>query len=466
MNQNNEDRQLSVFEMDANDDETDVVFLEQAYGYHQQFVAEENRLPLTRNLINRDREGAEERLMADYFNDHYRVRPDATGRMSLSVIMKCTTAICQLAYDTTPDAFDEYLQMSERTTRDSLTNFNKCIISLYMVEYLRKPTLEDVENRRYGRGSKKHPTIMLEAVASQDLWIWHAFFGVAGANNDINVLDNSPLFDDLLNDTTPVLSYVANGVGYEKGYYLNRCPRSLQLWGTLGAGTKPFKVYIGRSETLLYENMCSQLGKVTHDYSKKTMEFTWSDHGYTLRGDEALRMKRISLHHMRALLEKEDSSTEERGSSTDVQVITHPDIEQLLARFKEIFQTKCVFGATTFKYLGHIISGRGVEVDPKKVSAVIDWPIPMSQRRWGGSEGKAFNELKDKLTHAPILGLLDFEDTFVIESDASDVGLGAVLLRKGQQLGYFSRKLGPRMSIATTYQKELFSIVEAVYKWR
>ncbi|GJZ06155.1 ALP1-like protein isoform X1 [Tanacetum coccineum] len=114
MNQNNEDRQLSVFEIDANDDETDVVFLEQAYAYHQQLVAEENHLQLTRNPINRDREGAEERLMADYFNDHCIVRPDATGRMSLSVIMKCTTAIRQLAYGTTPDAFDEYLQMSER----------------------------------------------------------------------------------------------------------------------------------------------------------------------------------------------------------------------------------------------------------------------------------------------------------------------------------------------------------------
>ncbi|GJV44753.1 putative nuclease HARBI1 [Tanacetum coccineum] len=300
MNQNNEDRQLSVFEIDANDDETDVVFLEQAYAYHQQLVVEENRLPLTRNLINRDREGAEERLMADYFNDHCRVRPDATGRMSLSVIMKCTAAIRQLAYGNTPDAFDEYLQMSERTARDCLTNFNKCIISLYMAEYLRKPTLEDVENiynkhltthgfpgmlgsidcmhwewkncpvswhGQYGRGDKKYPTIMLEAVASQDLWIWHAdslsataigcqvattpclealiectgnrkivhfmqrtirvgeikkyptimleavasqdlwiwhaFFGVAGANNDINVLDNSPLFDDLINEHRP-----------------------------------------------------------------------------------------------------------------------------------------------------------------------------------------------------------------------------------------------------------------------
>nr|GEY58888.1 ribosomal protein [Tanacetum cinerariifolium] len=63
MNQNNEDHQLSVFEIDANDDETDVVFLEQAYAYHQQLVAEEN------------------------------------------------PAIRQLAYGTTPDAFNEYFQM-------------------------------------------------------------------------------------------------------------------------------------------------------------------------------------------------------------------------------------------------------------------------------------------------------------------------------------------------------------------
>nr|GEZ65973.1 hypothetical protein [Tanacetum cinerariifolium] len=157
--------------------------------------------------------------LPDHFN-FFRVRLDATGRMSLSVIMKCTAAIRQLAYGTTPDAFDEYLPTSERTARDSLTNFNKCIISLYMAEYLRKPTLKDVENGQYGKGDKKYPTIMLEAVASQDLWIWHAFFGVAGANNDINVLDNSPLFDDLLNDTAHVLLYVVNGVGYEKGYYL------------------------------------------------------------------------------------------------------------------------------------------------------------------------------------------------------------------------------------------------------
>ncbi|GKB67446.1 ALP1-like protein isoform X1 [Tanacetum coccineum] len=202
MNQNNDDdeeRQPTVFEID---EETDVYFLKQAYAYHQQLVAEENRPRLTRNPINRDREGAEERLMADYFNDHCRVRPDATGRMSLSVIMKCTTAIRQLAYGTTPDAFDEYLQ----TTLIVCTGNGK-IIQFHG----RENTVGEI---------KKYPTIMLEAVASQDLWIWHAFFGVAGANNDINVLDNSSLFDDLLDEKAPVASYVVNGVEFEKEYYL------------------------------------------------------------------------------------------------------------------------------------------------------------------------------------------------------------------------------------------------------
>ncbi|GJT87164.1 ALP1-like protein isoform X1 [Tanacetum coccineum] len=73
---------------------------------------------------------------------------------------------------------------------------------------------------QYDRGDKKYPTIMLEAVALQDLWIWHSFFGVASANNNINVLDNSPLFDDLLDDKAPVAPYVVNGDGFEKRYYL------------------------------------------------------------------------------------------------------------------------------------------------------------------------------------------------------------------------------------------------------
>ncbi|GKD11563.1 ALP1-like protein isoform X1 [Tanacetum coccineum] len=70
------------------------------------------------------------------------------------------------------------------------------------------------------RDHGSNPFILLEAVASQDLWIWHAFFGVARSNNDINVLYQSPLFNDLKTGRRPEILFVANGITYPSGYYL------------------------------------------------------------------------------------------------------------------------------------------------------------------------------------------------------------------------------------------------------
>jgi hypothetical protein len=63
------------------------------------------------------------------------------------------------------------------------------------------------------------PTIILEAVASDDLWIWHAFFGMPGSHNDINVLDRSSLFANLAEGTAPQVNYTVNGHDYTMGYY-------------------------------------------------------------------------------------------------------------------------------------------------------------------------------------------------------------------------------------------------------
>ncbi|KAL7583944.1 hypothetical protein Lser_V15G42967 [Lactuca serriola] len=70
------------------------------------------------------------------------------------------------------------------------------------------------------RGDHKEPTIILEAIASHDLWIWHAFFGPAGANNDINVLDQSSVFNDIYLEKSHDVPFQANGVAYKRGYYL------------------------------------------------------------------------------------------------------------------------------------------------------------------------------------------------------------------------------------------------------
>lgn len=72
---------------------------------------------------------------------------------------------------------------------------------------------------QYSRGHGK-PTIMLEAVASRDLWIWHAFFGVPSSNNDLNVLARSPLFDKVYEGRALVVSYRVNQTDYTLGYYL------------------------------------------------------------------------------------------------------------------------------------------------------------------------------------------------------------------------------------------------------
>ncbi|GJW40512.1 ALP1-like protein isoform X1 [Tanacetum coccineum] len=167
--------------------------------------------------------------------------------------MKCTSAIRQLVYGTAPDAFDEYLKIAERNSRECLDNFTKCIHVLFVEMLLRKPTRRDIEKTyqlheqkhrlpgmlgsidcmhwewrncpkalhgQFKRRDHKYPTLMLEVVADQRLWIWHAFFGVPGANNDLNVLYGSPLFDDELADTAPECPFVVNGHTYRKCYYL------------------------------------------------------------------------------------------------------------------------------------------------------------------------------------------------------------------------------------------------------
>ncbi|XP_071727308.1 uncharacterized protein [Rutidosis leptorrhynchoides] len=171
----------------------------------------------------------------DYFKFFYQ-RYDATGQLGFNIFQKCTSAIHQLAYDIAPDAFDEYLHMGASTSRDCLKNYCKCIIHMFSREYLRKPTEEDVRRLHakhlemhgfpvawqghYHMGDHEGPTIMLEAVSSYDMWIWHAFFGPAGSNNDINVLNESDLFEDLLDGRAPEVRYTINGHEFTKGYYL------------------------------------------------------------------------------------------------------------------------------------------------------------------------------------------------------------------------------------------------------
>lgn len=183
---------------------------------------------------------------------YFTYRVDCTGRIGLSPLQKCTAAMRMLAYGTPADALDEYLKIGKCTSLECLDRFTRGVIEVFGGEYLRRPTSSDVERLlqvnesrgfsgmlgsidcmhwrwekcplawrgQFTRGDYGVPTIVLEAVASQDLHIWHAFFGVAGSNNDLNVLNQSPLFFDALKGEAPQVQFSVNGNEYGTGYYL------------------------------------------------------------------------------------------------------------------------------------------------------------------------------------------------------------------------------------------------------
>ncbi|KAL6558388.1 hypothetical protein OROMI_018738 [Orobanche minor] len=187
------------------------------------------------------------------YDKYFTPKIDAVGNCGLSPLQKMVAALRMLAYGCAADLLDEYVQIGESTAIQSLERFCDAVINIFEEEYLRKPNERDVkmlldEGEKRGfpgmLGSldcmhwawkncptawhgthvnvfKKQPTLILEVVASKSLWIWHAFFGMAGTNNDLNVLNRSPLFDDIINDTAPSCNYVVNGHPYKMGYYLS-----------------------------------------------------------------------------------------------------------------------------------------------------------------------------------------------------------------------------------------------------
>jgi hypothetical protein len=82
--------------------------------------------------------------------------------------------------------------------------------------------------------------------------------------------------------------------------------------------------------------------------------------------------------------------------------------------------------------------------------------VPFS---WGTRQENAFDMLKDMLTHALLLQLPDFNRTIKLECDASEIGLGGVLLQERKHIAYFSEKLSGHFLNYSTYDKELYALV-------
>ena len=169
---------------------------------------------------------------------------------------------------------------------------------------------------------------------------------------------------------------------------------------------------------------------------------------------------------------------------------------------------KCEFFVPEVEFLGHIISTTGISMDPKKVQAIVDWPIlqnrhdvmsflglanyyrkfiesfshivaPISnllQKKapftWGTNEAKAFSDIKKAITQGPILRLPDPDLPFTVTTDASDKAIGAVITQRmldtnfDHPIAFHSRKMKPSELNYPAWAKELLAIVDALKTWR
>jgi hypothetical protein len=185
-------------------------------------------------------------------------------------------------------------------------------------------------------------------------------------------------------------------------------------------------------------------------------------------------------------------------------------LEQVFRRFREsglrLNLTKCHFGHEEISLLGHIITKDGIRVDPDKISKVQGIPAPTNVKevraflglagyyrrfvpqfsriaaplnrllakrqefQWTPSCERAFQTLKDYLTSAPLLARPDVRKGYVLQTDASTVGLGAVLSQLGEDgkervLAYASRGLTPAERNYSVTELECLAIVWAVEKF-
>jgi hypothetical protein len=169
--------------------------------------------------------------------------------------------------------------------------------------------------------------------------------------------------------------------------------------------------------------------------------------------------------------------------------------------------SKCNFGLPELPYLGFIVGRDGVKANPVKVADIVNWPTPQTvthvQQFLGlcnyfrkfvqgyanlaapltsltsGSQGKksvpiqwsdaaqqAFDGLKQAMSSAPVLKLPDWSKPFVVQTDASGVAIGAVLMQDGHPIAYESRKMIPAELNYHAGEQELLAVIHALTVWR
>jgi hypothetical protein len=85
---------------------------------------------------------------------------------------------------------------------------------------------------------------------------------------------------------------------------------------------------------------------------------------------------------------------------------------------------------------------------------------------WTDTQEQSIVALKKVLVESHVLALPGFTQTFQLQTDASDFGVGVVLMQSGHPLAFISKALGPRARGLSTYEKEYLAILIAVEHWR
>lgn len=86
--------------------------------------------------------------------------------------------------------------------------------------------------------------------------------------------------------------------------------------------------------------------------------------------------------------------------------------------------------------------------------------------RWTIEADQAFEALKVAMSCTPGLALLDYTQVFIVETDASQSGIGAVLMQHGRPLAYLSKVIAPKHRGRSIYEKEYMALLNVVDKWR
>lgn len=200
-------------------------------------------------------------------------------------------------------------------------------------------------------------------------------------------------------------------------------------------------------------------------------------------------------------------------------IIATETLEEHLAMIKEVSERlrkagltvsidKSKFCLKKLRYVGYLIDKDGVHADPEKIEAVSSYPTPTSVKEvrrlygmaswyrrfiegfatitapitdlirtkgpkkfeWTDAAQKAFEEIKERLTTAPVLTAPTFGDPWFLETDASDFGIGGVLkqVQNGEErvIAYFSKKLSKAEQKYTVTERECLAVIASVEKFR